>query len=169
LAKWFPEFFDRYGALTVFDLLVDYIQSGRISLDKTRIGQRVAYHDPCNYGRKSEELFGHGYYEEPRWVLDQFVADWVDLFPSKANQYCCGGGGGTLLTPYKAERISYGRQKIRQIQRTQAEIVVVPCHSCHGQIKAVLAEEGVTDVQVKYLWELAAAALILPQAEEAKK
>ncbi|MCK7469223.1 MAG: 4Fe-4S dicluster domain-containing protein [Desulfosudis oleivorans] len=65
LAKWFPEFFDRYGALTVFDLLVDYLKSGRISLDESKIRQRVAYHDPRNYGRKSEELFGHGYYEEP--------------------------------------------------------------------------------------------------------
>jgi Fe-S oxidoreductase len=161
LAQWFPEFFDRYGALTVFDLLVDYIKSGRISLDKSKISQRVAYHDPCNYGRKSEELFGHGFYEEPRWVLDQFVSDWVDLFPSKGNQYCCGGGGGTLLTPYKTERISYGRYKIRQIQRTQAEIIVVPCHSCHGQIRSVLAEDGVTDIQVKYLWELVADALII--------
>jgi Fe-S oxidoreductase len=168
LAKWFPEFFDRYGVLTVFDLLVDYLKSGRILLDKSKIGQRVAYHDPCNYGRKSEELFGHGYYEEPRWVLDQFVNDWVDLFPSKGNQYCCGGGGGTLLTPYKAERISYGNHKIQQIRRTQAEIVVVPCHSCHGQIKSVLGEEGVTDIQVKYLWELVAEALIHPRAEEGR-
>ena len=160
MAKWFPEFFDRYGSFTVFDLLVDYIKSGRICLDKGRISQRVAYHDPCNYGRKSEELFGHGYYEEPRWVLDQFVKDWVDLFPSKANQYCCGGGGGTLLTPYKTERISYGRNKIRQIRHTQAEIVVVPCHSCHGQIRSVLLEEGIADIRVKYLWELVADALV---------
>ena len=160
MAKWFPEFFDRYGTLTVFDLLVDYIKSGRISLDKGKISQRVAYHDPCNYGRKSEELFGHGYYEEPRWVLDRFVKDWVDLFPSKANQYCCGGGGGTLLTPYKTERISYGHNKIRQIRRTQAEIVVVPCHSCHGQIRSVLLEEGISDIRVKYLWELVADALV---------
>jgi Fe-S oxidoreductase len=160
LAKWFPEFFDRFGTFTVFDLLVDYIKSGRIRLDKNRINARVAYHDPCNYGRKSEELFGHGYYEEPRWVLDQCVQDWVDLYPSKGNQYCCGGGGGTLLTPYKEERISYGRHKIRQIQRSQAEIVVVPCHSCHGQIKSLLAEEGLKGLQVKYLWELVAEALV---------
>lgn len=90
MARWFPEFFDRYGALTVFDLLTDYLKSGRISLDKNRISQRVAYHDPCNYGRKSEELFGHGYYEEPRWVLDQFVSDWVDLFPFLVGRYLCG-------------------------------------------------------------------------------
>jgi hypothetical protein len=37
ISQWFPEFFDRYGALTVFDLLVDYIKSNRISLDKSKI------------------------------------------------------------------------------------------------------------------------------------
>ena len=115
----------------MFDLLVDYIKSNRIFLDKSKICQRVAYHDPCNYGPKSEKLFGHGYYEEPCWVLDQFVKDWVDLFPSKGNQYCCRGGG--TLTLYKAKRISYGHHKIRQIRRTQAEIVVVHCHSCHAR------------------------------------
>jgi hypothetical protein len=73
LAKWFAEFLDRYGALTVFDLLVDYIKSNRISL-------------------------------------------------------------------------------IRQIRCTPAEIVGVPCHSCHGQVKSVRAEgAGVTDIHVKYL------------------
>jgi len=42
ISQWFPEFFDRYGALTVFDLLVDYIKSIRISLDKSKIRRRVA-------------------------------------------------------------------------------------------------------------------------------
>jgi dimethylglycine catabolism B len=161
LQKWFPEFFDKYGAFTVFDLLVDYLKSGRIRVDKTLITQRAAYHDPCNYCRKSEEIFGHGYYEEPRWVLDQCVEDWIELFPSKANQYCCGGGGGTLLTPYKDERIHYGRKKIEQIRRCGAEMIILPCHSCHGQMKALLAEHDMDHIPVKYLWEVVADALIV--------
>ncbi len=160
LQKWFPDFFERFGTYTVFDLLVDYIQSGRITLDKSVITQRAAYHDPCNYGRKSEELFGHGYFEEPRWVMDQCIADWVDLFPAKGNQYCCGGGGGTLLTPYKEERFHYGQKKIEQIRRTGAQLIVVPCHSCHGQIKALLEAHDLSEIQVKYLWEVVADALV---------
>lgn len=144
----------------MFDLLQNYIASGRIQLDKSRIPERIAYHDPCNYGRKSEELFGHGYFEEPRWILDQCVENWVDLVPNRANQYCCGGGGGTLLTPFKEERFHYGREKIHQIRRTGAEMVVVPCHSCHGQIKAMLAEEKM-NLPVKYLWEVVADCLIV--------
>ncbi len=161
MQKWFPDFFDRFGAFTVFDLLVDYIKSGRIQVDKTKITGRIAYHDPCNYGRKSEELFGHGFYDEPRWVLDQCVSDWVDLYPDKGNQYCCGGGGGTLLTPYKDERLAYGEKKIRQIRQSGAEMIVLPCHSCHGQIKTLLAEHGMADITVKYLWELVADILVI--------
>ena len=161
MQKWFPDFFDRFGAFTVFDLLVDYIKSGRIQVDKTKITGRIAYHDPCNYGRKSEELFGHGFYDEPRWVLDQCVSDWVDLYPDKGNQYCCGGGGGTLLTPYKDERLAYGEKKIRQIRQSGAEMIVLPCHSCHGQIKTLLAENGMKEITVKYLWELVADILVI--------
>ena len=161
LQKWFPDFFDRFGAFTVFDLLVEYLKSGRIQVDKTKITGRIAYHDPCNYGRKSEELFGHGFYEEPRWVLDQCVSDWVDLTPTKGNQYCCGGGGGTLLTPYKDERLAYGAKKIRQIRQSGADMIVLPCHSCHGQIKTLLAENGMANITVKYLWELVADILVI--------
>ncbi len=160
LQKWFPEFYEKHQAFTVFDLLKDYISSGRIKLDKTVITERVAYHDPCNYGRKSLETFGQAYFEEPRWILDQFVADWVDLSPDRENGYCCGGGGGTMLTPYTEERFLYGMKKTDQIRRTGAEMVVVPCHSCHGQIKACLAKEAL-DIPVKYLWEIVAEALIM--------
>ncbi len=161
LQKWYPEFFDKYQAFTVFDLLVDYLKSGRIKLDKSLFTQRIAYHDPCNYGRKSEEVFGHGFYEEPRWVLDQFVSDWVDLFPAKANGFCCGGGGGTLLTPYKEERFHYARKKMEQIKQVNAEMIIVPCHSCHGQLKASIEFYEMPDIPVKYLWEAVADALIV--------
>ncbi len=161
LQTWFPEFFDRFNALTVFDLLVDYIKSGRIRLDKSKITECAAYHDPCNYGRKSEELFGHGFYEEPRWILDQCISDWVDLFPNKGNQYCCGGGGGTLLTPYKEERTHYARKKMKQLRQAGVEMLIAPCHSCHGQIKAMLDVYEMQEITVKYLWEVVADIIIL--------
>jgi len=160
LQKWFPEFYKKHKAFTVFELLEEYIQSGRIKLDRNVITERVAYHDPCNYGRKSLEMFGKGWFEEPRWILDQFVNDWTDLYPSRENGYCCGGGGGTLLTPYKEERFKYGETKTDQIKRTGAKMVVLPCHSCHGQIKAAL-EKAEMNIPVKYLWEIVAEALMI--------
>jgi Fe-S oxidoreductase len=149
------------GAFTVFDLLIDYIKQERIRIDKSRYDVLATYHDPCNYCRKAEKLFGHGYYEEPRWILSQCMENWVELYPSKQLQICCGGGGGALTTGYNEERIYYGRRKIEQIRATGASMVVVPCHSCHGQLQNIKSHYDFEDLQVKYLWELVADCLIM--------
>ena len=147
--------------LTVFELLMRYIKDGRITLDKTRFPQLTTYHDPCNYGRKAQKLFGHGFFDEPRWILDQCLENWVDLYPARMDQFCCGGGGGTLTTGYTEERIFYGRKKMEQIKATGAEMVVVPCHSCHGQLNAIKTEYEMAGLTVKYLWELVADCLVI--------
>ncbi|MFH1982164.1 MAG: (Fe-S)-binding protein [Pseudomonadota bacterium] len=147
--------------LTVFELLMRYIKEGRITLDKTRFPGLATYHDPCNYGRKAQKLFGHGFFEEPRWILDQCLENWVDLYPARMDQFCCGGGGGTLTTGYTEERIFYGRKKMEQIKATGAEMVIVPCHSCHGQLNAIKTEYEMAGLTVKYLWELVADCLVL--------
>jgi hypothetical protein len=40
-------------------------------------------------------------------------------------------------------------------------MLVVPCHSCHGQINSIKKEHGLEDLEVKYLWELVADCMIL--------
>ncbi len=145
----------------MFDLLIKYIKEGRIKIDKSRFDILATYHDPCNYGRKAERLFGHGFFDEPRWILDQCMENWKELYPEKMDQFCCGGGGGTLTTGYNQERIYYGRKKIDQIKATGAKMVVVPCHSCHGQLNNLKEEYDMQDLEVKYLWELVADCLII--------
>jgi Fe-S oxidoreductase len=152
---------EKIGTFTVFDLLTDYIKQGRIRLDKSRFDVLATYHDPCNYGRKAEKLFGHGYFDEPRWILGQCLDNWVDLYPTQQLQICCGGGGGALTTGYNDERIYYGRRKMEQIRATGASMVVVPCHSCHGQLQNIKTQYDFEDLQVKYLWELVADCLIV--------
>jgi Fe-S oxidoreductase len=161
LEKHFPQALEQYDFVTVFDLLIKYIKEGLIKLDTRRIQKSVTYHDPCNYGRRAEKRFGHGYFEEPRWILGQCVAQWEDLYPSALNQFCCGGGGGALVNGYNDERIHYGRRKMAQIRATGAEMVVMPCHSCHGQINNLKTHYEMEDLEVKYLWELVADCLIL--------
>jgi Fe-S oxidoreductase len=151
----------KFRFVTVFDLLIEYIRSGRIRLDRSRFPQRVAYHDPCNYGRKAQARFGHGFFEEPRWILGQCVEHWVDLYPSRVHQTCCGGGGGTLTTGYNEERLHYGRRKMEQIRASGAEMVAVPCHSCHGQLEQLKSHHGMPELEIQYLWELVAGALVV--------
>ena len=145
----------------MFDLLIKYITEGRITLDRSRFQGLTTYHDPCNYTRNAEKKFGHGYYEEPRWILDQCVENWVDLYPNRRDQFCCGGGGGALTTGYNPERLFYGRKKIKQIRASGANMIVVPCHSCHSQINSLKEEYRLPHLEVKYLWELVADCLVL--------
>jgi Fe-S oxidoreductase len=141
--------------------LAAYIKQGRVQLDKSRFDVLATYHDPCNYCRKAEKLFGYGYYEEPRWIMSQCLENWVDLYPSRQHQICCGGGGGALTTGYHEERVYYGRRKMEQIRASGAAMIVVPCHSCHGQLNNIKKNYGLQDLSVKYLWELVADCLIL--------
>jgi Fe-S oxidoreductase len=141
--------------------LVAYIKQGRIKLDRSRFDVLATYHDPCNYCRKAEKLFGYGYYEEPRWIMSQCLENWVDLYPSRQHQICCGGGGGALTTGYHEERVYYGRRKMEQIKASGAAMIVVPCHSCHGQLNNIKKNYGLQHLSVKYLWELVADCLIL--------
>ena len=151
----------KFGTFTVFDLLIKYIKEGRIKLDKTRIDTLATYHDPCNYGRKAEKFFGYGFFDEPRWIMDQCVENRVEMYPSRNHQLCCGGGGGSMTSGYDKERIHYGRRKMEQIRAAGAKMVVVPCHGCHGQLNNIKKEHGMEDLEVKYLWEVVAGALVV--------
>ena len=86
---------------------------------------------------------------------------WIDMYPAKMDQICCGGGGGAMTTGYDNERIFYARRKMDQIKSTGADMVVVPCHSCHGQLKNIQKAYGMGDLEVKYLWELVADCLVI--------
>ena len=68
--KWYPEALNEFKIVSVFDLLMEYIEEGRIELDSSRHRLRATYHDPCNYGRKSMKAFGVAYYEEGRIIIE---------------------------------------------------------------------------------------------------
>ncbi len=55
-------------------------------MDRTIHEELTTYHDPCNYGRKGAKAFGHGYFEEPRWVVQQCCESFVDMVPQPHEQ-----------------------------------------------------------------------------------
>jgi Fe-S oxidoreductase len=147
-----------------------YIKSGRIKVDHTRHEELTTYHDPCNYGRKSQVTFGHGYFEEPRWVTQQCCPNYVEMYPNRMENFCCGAGGGAWASPYAKERLFYGKRKADQIKATGAKLLVAPCHNCRDQImKALRKEYDFMDVEVKYLWELVADSLVIPGLKPPEK
>jgi Fe-S oxidoreductase len=166
LEKWYADELRKFEVVTVFDLLTEYIREGRIKIDTSVHPQLATYHDPCNYGRKSLKTFGHGYFEEPRQIVRSCCDNFVDMYPNREANYCCGAGGGAWAMPFQEERVFYGRIKARQIRATGAELVVTPCHNCRDQIMKSLRKEYKLDIEVKYLWELVSDALIIEPGKE---
>ncbi len=124
-----------------FDHIVNWyarwIREGRLapSADWNRdLRLRFTVQDPCMAVRKS---MGDPFAEELRFVVKACVGEenFVDMFPNRSNNYCCGGGGGFLQSGYKEARLAYGRVKAGQIKATRAQYVITPCHNCHAQIE----------------------------------
>ena len=154
--------------MSIFDLLAEYINEGRITLDSTKHPMRATYHDPCNYGRKSMQAFGVAYYEEGRDITRACCPDYKEMEPNRESNYCCGAGGGAWAMPFAPERVFYGRIKARQVQETGAELVIAPCHNCRDQLMKSLNQEYDLGIEVKYLWELVADCLVYPGQDNAE-
>jgi Fe-S oxidoreductase len=144
-----------YPVVSVIELVADYIRTGRIQLDPSKNPKRVTLHDPCNLVRAG------GVIEEQRFVLRHAVADFTEMTPNRADNYCCGGGGGQLsMSEYRDRRIDVGKIKADQIRATGARVVVTPCHNCIDQL-IELNSVYKLNVEIKTLAEVVADALVI--------
>jgi Fe-S oxidoreductase len=144
-----------FEIVSFLDLMEDYFREGRIRVDPSRHPDAVTLHDPCN-------LVRHGGVSEPqRAILRRTVRNFVEMTPNRAENFCCGGGGGQLaMARYQKKRIQAGGIKAEQIRRTGARTVVAPCHNCIDQLME-LNREYKLGVSIKTVAEMVADALIL--------
>ena len=135
---------------TLVELIDQYVQSGRIKLEKNLFDGPVTYHDPCNIGRRG------GVIEEPRRVIRALTSDFIEMTPTGVHNYCCGGGGGLASTGDLGHiRQRMGKIKAEQIQKTGAKTVITGCFNCKNQIRDI-AETHNLDFQVKSIVEVVA-------------
>lgn len=152
---------ENWNYVYLYDVLKKYIEEGRIKIDKSKHPQLATYHDSCSHGRKIEMSFGRGYYDEPRWIIDQCCENFVEMHPNKSNSYCCGAGAGLWAGPYKDAAKHHGRRKAESIKNSGAELVIVSCSNCRDMIMKAIKPEYGLDVEVKYIWELVSGSLIM--------
>jgi Fe-S oxidoreductase len=126
------------------------LMAGKIPLKAEKFSKRVTYHDPCNIARSGKIV------DEPREILQTICADFVEMTPKGKENYCCGGGGGTVsIDEIRGFRTGLmGKRKADQIAATGAEIVVAPCANCKKQLKEVCEDHGLDDVQVMGLHDV---------------
>ena len=142
----------------VSELTAQYIREGRIQLDPSRNQDPVTLHDPCNQSRMG------GLAETLRFVAKSAVTNYVEMVPHGDENYCCGGGGGTVgfeeIYDFRMEVA--GRKKVEQLRETGAKMVISPCANCKKQIRELIDYHKL-DMEAVGLHDLVAKALILPR------
>ncbi|MCP4675099.1 MAG: (Fe-S)-binding protein [Deltaproteobacteria bacterium] len=126
---------DRVPVLNIMELTHELWKSGKIKLKKNAIKERTTYHDPCNVARKGWIV------NRPREILKHICADYVEMTPRGVDNYCCGGGGGTVSIDeiHEFRMLVGGKTKAEQLRRTGADYVVTPCANCKKQIDEIIA------------------------------
>jgi len=145
----------KFRIMNSIEMTVLEMEAGRLSFDKTVNDIPVAYHDPCNIGRKS------GLFDEPRKLLNASCMEVVELEPNRMHALCCGGGGGILQdSGSTARRMLSGKSKADQIVVADVKKVATSCLSCHRQL-GELSKHYKLGVDVTTVMTLAAKALEL--------
>lgn len=143
-----------FSIVTMPELTFQKAEEGVIRLDPESHPYPIAYHDPCNIGRKS------GIYEIPRKLLALCCRELVELEPNRQHSVCCGGGGGLIQDSTSTERrMIAGRAKARQLGATGVKNVATACLSCHRQLTE-LSKHYELGMQVKTVTSLAVEAMV---------
>jgi len=140
--------------------MLRYINEGRIKVDKTRNTTPVTYHDSCNNARSC------GMFEEPREVLNLVVTDFREMYPNRAENYCCTGGGGAMsMSEYTPQRLKSAKVKADQLRATGAKVVVTSCHNCVDGLVDLIRHYKL-DMKVTQLVNLVSDALVIEKRAE---
>jgi len=138
--------------------MLRYIKEGRIKVDKTRNPEPVTFHDSCNNARSC------GLFEEPRELLKLVCMDFREMYPNRAENYCCTGGGGAMsMAEYTPRRLKSAAIKARQLEETGADFVVTSCHNCVDGLTDLIRHYKLP-MKVTQLVNLVANALVLEEA-----
>jgi Fe-S oxidoreductase/CheY-like chemotaxis protein len=146
--------------------MLNFIKEGKIKVDPTKNPERMTFHDSCNNARSG------GFFEEPRELLRLVSMDFEEMYPNRAENYCCTGGGGAMsMSEYTPQRLQSAKVKADQIRATGAKTVVTSCHNCVDGLNDLIKHYDL-GCEVKQLVNLVANALVLDDVkkpvEEAK-
>ena len=137
--------------------MIQYIKEGRIKVDKSKNPEPITFHDSCNNARSC------GLTEEPRELLRLVCADFREMYPNRAENYCCTGGGGAMsMSEYTPRRLKSGQVKAEQLKATGAKIVCTSCHNCVDGLTDVIRHYKL-GMEVTQLVSLVANALVIEE------
>ncbi|MGI5837393.1 MAG: (Fe-S)-binding protein [Chloroflexota bacterium] len=144
--------------VNIMELTYELFRAGKLDLDPNVVTEKVTYHDPCNIARSGWII------DQPRAILRSFVKDFVEMTPNGRENYCCGGGGGTVSLDelHKFRMEIGGKTKAEQVRATGAQILVAPCANCKKQLRELMQYHKVP-VEVVGLHDLILRAIRMPK------
>jgi Fe-S oxidoreductase/CheY-like chemotaxis protein len=153
----------EFPIVNLLEVMQEYIEEGRLELDPSANKDRVTYHDPCNLGRSA------GMTEEPRFVLQQCVEDFQEMYPNRADNWCCSGGGGAMsMSEYTSRRLEVAKVKADQLRETGASVVVTACHNCIDALGDCIKKYEL-GMKTSTVSELLADAIVMPVREPVER
>jgi CheY-like chemotaxis protein len=85
------------------------------------------------------------------------------MYPNRAENYCCTGGGGAMsMAEYTPRRLKSAAIKARQLEETGADFVVTSCHNCVDGLSDLIRHYKLP-MKVTQLVNLVANALVLEE------
>ncbi len=159
----------KFEIKSIIHLYARWIREGKLKVSSEwnkNLKIRFTVQDPCQIIRKS---YGDPLAMDLRFVIKSVVGEenFIDMYPNKSNNYCCGGGSGFLQAGFPDSRRKAGKIKFDQIIATGADYCITPCHNCHSQITD-LCENFRGHYNTVYLWTLICLSMgVLGQNERA--
>ena len=109
---------------------------------------RLTFHDSCYLGRYNN------IYDQPRELLKKANHSPLEMKNSRAESFCCGGGGGAMWLETAADtRIN--QHRLQQALDIQADTITTACPYCLIMFDDALRSKGLTDeIQVLDIIEI---------------
>jgi len=134
-----------FEVLHAVEYIDQMISEGKLSF-KNEIKKKVTYHDPCHLGRCSRlsvpTVSDTGVYDPPRRILKSIPGiELIEMERIKDSSWCCGAGGG-VRSAYPEFAQWAAKERIREAEKTGAELMVTACPWCESNLGDALEAEG---------------------------
>jgi Fe-S oxidoreductase len=143
IGKEYPQLGGNYRVMHHTQYLALLQADGKLQGD--RLDRTITYHDPCYLGRHN------GVFDDPRELLRQAGAEFVELDRRRENAFCCGAGGAQFWKEEEPgdQRVSENRfaevkQRLDGARNEKTLAVACPfCRSMLGSTPGQSAEGGI--------------------------
>lgn len=150
LRNEYPDFGGDFDVMHEGEFIAELIGAGRLN-PRTRLPQRITYHDPCYMARHNRKWAG------ARAALGAIPgAELAEIEQSRNRTFCCGAGGGCFWKEeHEGTRIN--QKRFDQLSEAGPETLAVGCPFCMTMMEDAVKSRSLEEsMRVRDLAELVA-------------